>query len=500
MAMLTVQVWDATGNKRQSVRLPDDAPVNRILAVLLEKMNFPQYGPDGQVLSYKFHHRTTGKQLLDHQTLSEIGVKEGDVLRLQPEITAGACGTGINARSDPPILHLQPDEPADRFDRFRLISWWDQDKLSRAKILVIGAGALGNEIIKNLALLGIGNLLIADLDRIENSNLSRSVLYREADNGEPKAHVAASAARDLYPSMRVNHFDGNVVYDLGLGVFRWADLVIGGLDNREARLAINRACYKLNKPWIDGAIEQIQGVARVFAPDGPCYECTMSQTDWKLLQSRRSCNLLSRQEMQEGKTPTTPTIGSIIAGVQCQEALKIIHGMETIAGKGWIFAGLSADSYQVEYQRKADCMSHDPLETVIQLDAKADSITLAQLLEIAQKHMGPRAQLELGRDVLEKLVCPSCGREEEVFASLGKTTADRAACPHCPDARREVRTFYKISGKESFLDRTAAQVGIPAFDILTARADDRAVGLELSGDGPAVLGELQGGLEDLEWT
>lgn len=89
MAMLTVQVWDATGNKRRQVQMPDDAPVNRILAVLLEKMNFPQYGPDGQVLSYKLHHRATGKQLLDHQSLSEVGAREGDVLRLQPEITAG---------------------------------------------------------------------------------------------------------------------------------------------------------------------------------------------------------------------------------------------------------------------------------------------------------------------------------------------------------------------------------------------------------------------------
>jgi hypothetical protein len=67
MAMLTVQVWDATGNKRQDVELPDDAPMNRVLAVLLEKMNFPQYAPDGQPLSYKLHHRASGKQLLDDQ-------------------------------------------------------------------------------------------------------------------------------------------------------------------------------------------------------------------------------------------------------------------------------------------------------------------------------------------------------------------------------------------------------------------------------------------------
>jgi WXG100 protein secretion system (Wss), protein YukD len=89
MSMVSVQVWDATGNKRQEVEMPDDAPVNRLIAVLLQKMNFPQYAPDGQPLSYKIHHRASGKQLLDGQTLGEVGVKSGDILRLQPEITAG---------------------------------------------------------------------------------------------------------------------------------------------------------------------------------------------------------------------------------------------------------------------------------------------------------------------------------------------------------------------------------------------------------------------------
>ena len=98
MAMLTVQVWDATGNKRQDVELPDDAPMNRVLAVLLEKMNFPQYAPDGQPLSYKFHHRASGKQLLDDQCLLDVDAKPGDVLRLQPEITAGGRAARARAR------------------------------------------------------------------------------------------------------------------------------------------------------------------------------------------------------------------------------------------------------------------------------------------------------------------------------------------------------------------------------------------------------------------
>jgi len=89
MAMITVQVWDVTGNKRQEVELPDDAPVNRILAVLLDKMHLPQTAPDGQPLAYKFHHKRSGKQLLDDQCLAAVDARTGDVLRLQPEITAG---------------------------------------------------------------------------------------------------------------------------------------------------------------------------------------------------------------------------------------------------------------------------------------------------------------------------------------------------------------------------------------------------------------------------
>lgn len=400
-------------------------------------------------------------------------------------------------------IHISAADTAaaeeDRFHRFRLIQWWDQKKLAAAKVLVVGAGALGNEIVKNLALLGIGNLLIADMDRIENSNLSRSVLYRAGDSGRMKADVAAEAARDIYPDLRVHAVNGNVVYDLGLGAFRWADVVLGGLDNREARLAINRNCWRVNRPWIDGAIEQINGTARVFVPDGPCYECTMSATDWKLLQSRRSCNLLSREEMTGGKTPTTPTISSIIAGVQCQEAVKLLHGLETIRGRGWVFNGLTADAYAVEFQRKAECYSHDTLDEVIALDEGASAITAGELLSRAKASLGADAELELAREVLEKLVCPQCRGEESVFLSLGKVRAAQANCPHCPQVRREPVTFFKIKGHERFLDRTLAELGVPAFDVVIARGGGRSIGFELSGDADAVLGPLSD-RNALEWT
>ncbi len=410
-----------------------------------------------------------------------------------------------------PTLRISADDASaaadDRFHRFRLISWWDQSRLSAAKVLVIGAGALGNEIIKNLALLGIGNVLIADSDRIENSNLSRSVLYRAADNGKLKADVAAAAARQIYPDIAAAAFNGNVVYDLGLGAFRWADVIIAGLDNREARLAINRACWKVGRPWIDGAIETIQGTARVFTPpdargagESACYECTMSATDWKLLQNRRSCNLLSRSEMERGKTPTTPTIASIIAGVQCQEAIKLLHGMESIAGKGWVFSGESTDSYIVEYQRKEDCLSHDPLAEIVEMNAGVNDLTARELLSEARSRLGGDATLELARDVLEALECPACNRRQDLFVSMGKVGADQAKCPFCGNATRDVKTFYRIAGDEPFIDRRLADLGIPPFDIIIARGGGRSIGFELSADAPGLLGESIAGSEGLQWT
>lgn len=89
MNTITIEVWDATGNKKQLVELPADAPVNRVVAVLIERMNLPRHSPDGQLMSYKFHHKASGKQLLDEQSLASADVKNGDILRLQPEITAG---------------------------------------------------------------------------------------------------------------------------------------------------------------------------------------------------------------------------------------------------------------------------------------------------------------------------------------------------------------------------------------------------------------------------
>ena len=86
---ISIEVWDTTGNKKQLVELPSDAAVNRVIAVLVDRMGLPRRSPDNQLMSYKLHHRASGRQLLDSETLASAQVQNGDILRLQPEITAG---------------------------------------------------------------------------------------------------------------------------------------------------------------------------------------------------------------------------------------------------------------------------------------------------------------------------------------------------------------------------------------------------------------------------
>jgi adenylyltransferase/sulfurtransferase len=379
----------------------------------------------------------------------------------------------------------------DRFSRFRLIGWWDQEKLRQARVLVIGAGALGNEILKNLALLGFANIVIVDLDTIEASNLSRSVLYRDSDIGRAKADAAADGVRQIFPEATVQSITADAVHGLGLGVFGWADLVLAGLDNREARLWINRACWEMKKPWVDGAIEGINGVARVFVPGTPpCYECTLGETDWAILNRRMSCNLLRLETSSEGKVATTPTISSIIAGLQVQEAVKLLHGLPVLAGHGFIFEGLNHTSYKVEYTENPDCMSHYTFEDVVTLPEASHELSLAALLERARRDLGAEdVVLEFSRDVIHKLACPGCGAEEDLFAAVGTVSYGQGRCTSCGQMRTVV-TAHSFTGTEAFGNRTPEQMGLPRFDVFVARSAERETAYVIGGDAGAVLGPL----------
>lgn len=373
-------------------------------------------------------------------------------------------------------------EKEGRFARLEAIEWWDQARLARARVLVVGAGALGNEVIKNLALLGVGHLVIADMDRVELSNLSRSVLFRARDEGRFKAECAAEAARDLFPGIEAQAFVGNVLADLGLGYFRWADVVVGALDNREARVFVNAACAQLGRPWIDGGIEVLQGVVRGFAPPATaCYECTMSRVDWDLLNKRRSCSLLARQALANRGTPTTPTTASVIAALQVQEVVKLLHGRPALLGRGYVFEGAGHNSYAVNYPVSADCPWHETPAPVESAPDFGRDTPLQVIRDKAMARLGAVDAIDFAREIVERLECPRCGQRAEVWRAAENVPAGALRCPRC--AAECAPTFlHSLAGDSPLLARTPAELGLPARDVVWTRRGAETIGWEMSAD------------------
>jgi len=375
----------------------------------------------------------------------------------------------------------------DRYARLRLIPWWDQQRLRDARALVVGAGALGNEVLKNLALVGVGHLVIVDFDVVEPANLARSVLFRARDRGRRKAEVAAEAVRELNPDLQVTAIPGNVLTAVGLGVFRDADVVIGCLDNREARLWVNRACWKVNRPWVDGAIQELNGVVKVFTPpDSPCYECGMTENDYRLINLRYSCPLLRQEDLAAGRVPTVPTIAALIGGLQAQEALKLMHGIPVVGGEAFVFNGVVSQSYRTRYQRREDCLSHETYPEPVELPLQARQHTAADLFTAVQRHLGSAdLQLALDRDLVVSLACQRCGRHERVLLPLMLVGLGRAVCPQCGELSQP-QIVHRVDGNSELAGERLAALGIPPYEIVRVASRDAEGVFLLAGDRPGL--------------
>ena len=398
-------------------------------------------------------------------------------LEEKPKSNPGSSGEPIriedNARRAQPFsighseVMIIDDE--NRYAPLQLIGWWDQTKLSQSQILIVGAGALGNEVLKNLVLVGIGTILLVDFDTVQGSNLSRSVLFRAKDAGQSKANVAARAARAMNPDCRIIAIDGDVLQDIGMGIVHDVDLVVSCVDNREARLWINRMCWKVGTPWIDGGIQEINGVAKVFVPpDGPCYECAMTEQDYQLIQLRYSCPLLKQDDVQQGKVPTAPTIASIIGGLQAQEALKLIHGLPTDSGAALVFNGVANRFYKSQFPLREDCLSHETYEPVVDLPLSATHSSVLDLKRAVQNAFSePVESIELDRDLLLELRCQSCELNHSIRKPRSSVSAQTAMCAKCNQMMSP--QSINVIADDEFDQETLRGIGIPDYDIVRVR-------------------------------
>ncbi len=200
MGKVNVVIVDATGNKEQKVGLPDDIKCGIIMVKLVEKIKLPSVGPDGNPISYKFIHKVTGRQLLESQTLGEAGIKDGDVLRLQPEITAGAicskCGTEVKG-DDPfcPNCGNAMEQSSVDTSKFTQVKTPISNSVSAGE----KAEALSNKISKGSAFFPLGGIASGILSIIFGIIMLGkdvgSYEYSEAYGGDAYTGIQNAAAQ-----------------------------------------------------------------------------------------------------------------------------------------------------------------------------------------------------------------------------------------------------------------------------------------------------------------
>lgn len=371
-----------------------------------------------------------------------------------------------------------------RYARHHLIDWWDQKRLSQARVMVVGAGAIGNEVIKNLALLGVGNLWVVDFDTVDVTNLTRSVLFRESDIGRSKAEVAVERARDINPQLSATALSCDLEYEIGAGVYRSMDVVIGCLDSLQARLALNRTCYQVGTPWINGGIEVTVAEVSLFqAGKGACFECSMSPSMWEQHHERFSCGGL-RADVEEAKQPTTAVVASIVAGYMVNEAVALLHADSENSKTGLEFGQkmiLLLKPYRFDiYGLPTDpnCLAHDYWESVEILPLSPSVLTTAQLLEQIGE---PTGTLELGFDLLTVMRCVECGVEEQVFQPLEKTGVEESECPHCRKRSRYPETVTWIDSESEWAQTLLSQFGVPDCQIVCVKGKNGTRYIQLTG-------------------
>ena len=381
---------------------------------------------------------------------------------------------------------------------FTLLSWFKKDKVKNARVLVAGAGALGNEVVKNLALFGIGHIYVCDFDQIEISNLTRSVLFREEDayNHANKAEIVAKRAKEINPQIEVTPIVGNLFSEVGFGLYKAVDVIIGCLDSRIARYQLNRLSLRAGKTWIDGSIENLTGVVKVYTPGVSCYECGLSREEFNNIMLRTGCADVVRTQTSAGRVATTPISASIIGAMQVQEAMKIIHTEEgqpvpfkTLSGKMWRFEGMTNAVNVYKYSSwKNNCPAHERWDNVVRGENLSANMTIAQILgELKQLLDVDALEINMRNNkFVEKII--SDKPEKEFDIRIPESQLDNYISSNEELRKLSYRTLFhkcfieNIDEYFPYMEMSLKEIGIPLFDILQVSTNKGQFFVELSAD------------------
>ncbi len=251
--------------------------------------------------------------------------------------------------AEAPRKGLFSEAELDRYARhivLREIGGPGQKALKEARVLVIGAGGLGSPALLYLAAGGVGTIGVIDGDVVENSNLQRQVLHRDADIGRPKVQSAADAMTAQNPNVTVRPYHRRLTPEIAETLFAEYDLILDGTDNFETRYLSNATAHAGGKPLISGALAQWEGQLTVFdtAKGTPCYQCIFPEAPAPgLAPSCAEAGVLG---------PLPGVLGAMMAA----EAIKVLTGAGVpLRGEMLIHDALYGETRKIGLTRRADC-------------------------------------------------------------------------------------------------------------------------------------------------
>jgi molybdopterin/thiamine biosynthesis adenylyltransferase len=347
-------------------------------------------------------------------------------------------------------------EEAERFARERLVPGWDQEVLGRATAIVVGVGALGNEVAKNLALAGVGHLVLCDPDTVETVNLSRSILFGVGDLGRLKTEAAADGLRRLSPCLAVESRAQDLAAGVGLGELADADVVLGCLDSLRARMRLLGRCGLVEARLVDGATGPWEGEVRLRLDSRePCYGCTLtarqrssSDVPWSCLDARTAMG------------PLGAAIGTtaLVAAWMTQAALRTLLGLPT----GYQMLRVDTPTGRtapVLMTRDPDCPHHRPINGPIQPCALNHRSTAAELIAALPPGAEPLTWSEFPLPVR----CGSCEGYARSGGAVGGTSATLSTCDRCG---RLQRPRFSSRLRDAAPEARLVELGVPRGEIL----------------------------------
>lgn len=335
----------------------------------------------------------------------------------------------------------------ERYSRHNLIDWFSQDDILKKTICVVGAGAVGNEVIKSLVLLGTGYITVIDFDFIEEHNLTKSVLFRSGDVGRNKAEVAALRAAELDPNAKITAFNGDVTRFLNLQSISKYDCVISCVDNFEARIRLNEMCRLAGVDFINVGIDSRYASVEVFpfsvGQELACYECHLPISVYARIAERYSCGHLKKISFIEKKIPTTIVTSGIAGSLAASMALRLGQSnlpsssrimVDSISGRSTVTSDLEKVPGCPCCSRFVGAINILPSGRSAKIGKIAESIGITQFADEV---------FQLSEPVVVSATCSICDQHpyEGAFIGRAQSELDETArfCSYCQSASVDVR-------------------------------------------------------------